>query len=53
MNAMDIRSFFRKKKDECTEAQARLVDVGEELSLVAAAADLSQDVTTSPTSSGR
>ena len=31
----DIRSFFKKKKDEGSEAQVRLEDVEEELSPVA------------------
>ena len=35
MKAVDIRSFFKKKKDESNEAQVRLKSVEEELSPVA------------------
>ena len=35
MKAVDIRSFFKKKRNEDNEVQARLEEVEEELSLVA------------------
>lgn len=39
MKALDVRTLFRKRKDEGNKAQARLEEVEGELSPVAVAAD--------------